>query len=152
MCKQLNIHRKAKESSAELLHSYFSPFKTKHKCCFTVSRFIFFSSAHYSPFTSAGAAMSQKWSALTCAPVRVGRRQGAGLCCHEWWWQCQARPVSSGWHQCSDSWFGTRSGRQRCKSVCVCFRVWCYLSWGRLVCRVGGMAVWVNRKLLVRQD
>lgn len=43
-----------------------------------------------------------------------------------------------GWHQCSDSWFGTRSGRQRCKCVCVCFRVWCYLSRGRLVCRVGG--------------
>lgn len=41
-----------------------------------------------------------------------------------------------GWHQRSDSWFGTRSDRQcsKCVSECVFLCVWCYLS------RVGGMA------------
>ncbi len=79
-----------------------------------------------------GAAMSLKWSALTCALVRVGSRRRAGLCLP---WMVVAVPGQTcqlSWHQCSDSWFRTRSGRQPCKCVCEC--VWCYLSWGRLVC------------------
>lgn len=46
-------------------------------------------------------------------------------------WMVVAVPGQScqlDWHQCSDSWFETRSGRQFCE--CVCFRLWCYLSSG----------------------
>lgn len=42
-CKSLYIHRKAKESSAERLDTYFFIIKTKHKSCFTLPCFTFFS-------------------------------------------------------------------------------------------------------------
>lgn len=38
--------------------------------------------------------MALKWSVLTCALACTGRRQGAGLLCYEWWWQCQPKHVS----------------------------------------------------------
>lgn len=49
-------------------------------------------------------------------------------------WMAAAVPSQTcqlGWHRRSDSWFGTRSGRQRRKCVlCACFYVRCYLSRG----------------------
>lgn len=104
-------------------------------------------------------AASLKWSLLTHTPVRIGSVHGAGLCYHEWQQWCQSQTCQLGWHQCCDSWCGTRSVRHChkcvvCVCVCVCFwdDVWCYLNGGWLLRRVGGTDVWVNRKLLDRQD
>lgn len=149
-CKSLNIHRKAKESSAELLDTYFflSLKRNINLALLYVSHFLALDSlycsgwCHVSEVVSAHTYSGQGW-----------QQPGSWIVLP---WMAVAVPSQTcqlGWHQCSDSWFGTRSGRQRRKCVlCVCFYVWCYLSWGRLVCRVGGMAVWVNRKLLDRQD
>lgn len=54
----------------------------------------YFSALDCFPCTAVDDAMSLKWSVLTHTLVRVGSRQGAGFCSHEWQWQCQARPVS----------------------------------------------------------
>ena len=83
----------------------------------------YFSAVQYFPCAAVGAAMSLKWSALTCALVRAGSRRGGWIVLP---WMAVAVPGQTcqlGWHQRSDSWFGTRSGRQHCKceSECVFF-------------------------------
>lgn len=72
-------------------------------------------------------ATSLKWSQLTHSPVRLGSGLGAGLCYHEWQRRCQSQTCQLGWHQCHDSWFGTRSVRHCHKCVvCVCLW-WCVM-------------------------
>ncbi len=91
----------------------FFPIKTKHKCCFTVSCFTFFSNRLVSLYWSGCCHVSEVVSAHMCSS-------------HGWqkagnWsvlpWMVVAVPGQTcqlGWHQCNDSWFGTRSDRQCC--------------------------------------